>query len=49
MTVQLNIEVEEEFKEKLKQLAEKEDRTLKAFMVRALKDAIARSEVEVAA
>lgn len=46
--VQLIIEVEEEFKEKLKTLAKKEDRTLKAFMIRALNESIAKSD-EVAA
>ena len=42
--VQLIIEVEEEFKEKLKTLAKKEDRTLKAFMIRALNESIANQE-----
>jgi predicted transcriptional regulator len=43
--VQLIVEVDEEFKETLKTLAKKEDRTLKAFVTRALKDAaIARAE-----
>lgn len=42
--VQLIVEVDEEFKETLKTLAKKEDRTLKAFVTRALKDAaIAKS------
>lgn len=48
--VQLIVEVDEEFKETLKTLAKKEDRTLKAFVTRALKDAaIAKSKNEVAA
>ena len=48
--VQLIVEVDKEFKETLKTLAKKEDRTLKAFVTRALKDAaIAKSKNEVAA
>ena len=42
--VQLIVEVDKEFKEKLIALAKEEDRTLKAFVTRALKDAaIAKS------
>lgn len=49
--VQLIIEVEEDFKETLKDLAKQEDRTLKAFVTRALKReaAIAKSGNGVAA
>lgn len=46
MVVQLNIEVEEDFKAKLKELAEAEDRTLRAFLLRILKEAIASRETE---
>jgi hypothetical protein len=46
--VQLIVEVEEDFKETLKDLAKQEDRTLKAFVTRALKKeaAIAKSKDE---
>lgn len=48
--VQLIVEVDKEFKEKLIALAKEEDRTLKAFVTRALKDAaIAKSNNEVSA
>jgi hypothetical protein len=49
--VQLIVEVEEDFKETLKDLAKQEDRTLKAFVTRALKReaAIAKSNDGVAA
>ena len=49
--VQLIVEVEEDFKETLKDLAKQEDRTLKAFVTRALKReaAIAKSGNGVAA
>jgi predicted transcriptional regulator len=48
--VQLIVEVDKEFKEKLIALAKEEDRTLKAFVTRALKDAaIAKSGSGVAA
>lgn len=48
MKVQLIVEVEEELKCLLKALAKREDRTLKAFVTRALKEAaaIAASEVK---
>ena len=44
MVVQLNIEVEEDFKVKLKKLADAEDRTLRAFLLRILRDAVAVHE-----
>lgn len=48
--VQLIVEVDKEFKEKLIALAKEEDRTLKAFVTRALKDAaIAKSGNGIAA
>jgi predicted transcriptional regulator len=46
MVVQLNIEVEEDFKLKLKQLAKAEDRTLTAFTLRILRDAVRDREVK---
>jgi predicted transcriptional regulator len=46
--VQLIVEVEEDLKKTLKELADKEERTLKVYVTRILKAAIAKSD-EVAA
>lgn len=39
--VQLIVEVEEEFRDAIRTLAKEEDRTIKAYVIRALQQAIA--------